>query len=148
MKQKSNFSFLLSYAKNEKYKLYLSAFLSICSSILMVVPYILIYNIILELLKTDLNYNRIKKLAIYTAILIVVRLVLFILSGVFSHVAAFSILYNILNKRANTVITTNLTAQEIQKRYGRPFMSRLMKGVDNDHLMVFNDLKNKRKDYF
>ena len=61
---------------------------------------------------------------------------------------SFSILYNILNKRANTVITTNLTAQEIQKRYGRPFMSRLMKGVDNDHLMVFNDLKNKRKDYF
>jgi hypothetical protein len=24
----------------------------------------------------------------------------------------------------------------------------LMKGVDNDHLMVFNDLKNKRKEYF
>lgn len=61
---------------------------------------------------------------------------------------SFSILYNILNKRANTIITTNLTAQEIQKRYGRPFMSRLMKGVDNAHLMVFNDLKNKRKDYF
>ena len=77
MKQKSNFTFLLSYAKNEKYKLYLSAFLSVCSSILMVVPYILIYNIILELLKIDLEYNRIKKLAIYTAILIVVRLVLF-----------------------------------------------------------------------
>ena len=48
MKQKSNFTFLLSYAKNEKYKLYFSAFLSVCSSILMVVPYILIYNIILE----------------------------------------------------------------------------------------------------
>ena len=95
MKQKSNFTFLLSYAKNEKYKLYLSAFLSVCSSILMVVPYILIYNIILELLKTDLDYNRIKHLAIYTAILIVVRLILFILSGVFSHVAAFNILYNI-----------------------------------------------------
>nr|DAX57911.1 MAG TPA: Replicative helicase [Caudoviricetes sp.] len=61
---------------------------------------------------------------------------------------SFGILYNILNKRANTIITTNLTAQEIQKRYGRPFMSRLMKGVDNEHLMVFNDLKNKRKDYF
>ena len=61
---------------------------------------------------------------------------------------SFSILYNILNKRANTIITTNLTAQEIQKRYGRPFMSRLMKGVDNDHLLIFNDLQNKRKDYF
>lgn len=61
---------------------------------------------------------------------------------------SFSILYNILNKRANTIVTTNLTAEEIQKRYGRPFMSRLMKGVDSEHLMVFNDLKNKRKDYF
>ncbi|HET1189391.1 TPA: DNA replication protein DnaC, partial [Streptococcus pneumoniae] len=30
----------------------------------------------------------------------------------------------------------------------RPFMSRLMKGVDKDHLMVFNDLTNKRKQYF
>ena len=78
MKQKSNFTFLLSYAKNEKYKLYFSAFLSVCSSIRIVVPYILIYNIILELLKTDLDYNRVKKLAIYTAILIILRLVLFI----------------------------------------------------------------------
>ena len=61
---------------------------------------------------------------------------------------SFSILYNILNKRSNTIITTNLTSADIQKRYGRPFMSRLMKGVDKDHLMVFNDLTNKRKQYF
>ncbi len=61
---------------------------------------------------------------------------------------SFSILYNILNKRSNTIITTNLISADIQKRYGRPFMSRLMKGVDKDHLMVFNDLTNKRKQYF
>ncbi|HFZ4169726.1 TPA: ATP-binding protein, partial [Streptococcus pneumoniae] len=57
---------------------------------------------------------------------------------------SFTILYNILNKRSNTIITTNLISADIQKRYGRPFMSRLMKGVDKDHLMVFNDLTNKR----
>lgn len=61
---------------------------------------------------------------------------------------SFTILYNILNKRSNTIITTNLISTDIQKRYGRPFMSRLMKGVDKDHLMVFNDLTNKRKQYF
>ena len=56
----------------------------------------------------------------------------------------------LVNKIASAkfLVLDNLTAQEIQKRYGRPFMSRLMKGVDNSHLMVFNDLKNKRKDYF
>ncbi len=59
-----------------------------------------------------------------------------------------TILYNILNKSPNTIITTNLISADIQKRYGRPFMSRLMKGVDKDHLMVFNDLTNKRKHYF
>ena len=89
----------------------------------MVVPYILIYNIILELLKTDLNYNRIKKLAIYTAILIVVRLILFILSGVFSHVAAFSILYNIRMQAVKHLGNINLgyfkekNIGEIKKSY-------------------------------
>ena len=52
------------------------------------------------------------------------------------------------NKRFKYVITTNLISADIQERYGRPFMSRLMKGVDKDHLMVFNDLTNKRKQYF
>lgn len=61
---------------------------------------------------------------------------------------SFSILYNILNKRANTIITTNMTGEQIQKRYGRPFMTRLMKGVDENHLMTFNDLSNKRTQYF
>lgn len=61
---------------------------------------------------------------------------------------SYGILYNILNKRANTIITTNMTAAEIQARYGRPFMTRVMKGVDDEHFLVFNDLKNKRKQYF
>ena len=102
MKQKSNFTFLLSYAKNEKYKLYLSAFLSVCSSILMVVPYILIYSIILELLKIDLDYNRIKKLAIYTAILIVVRLILYTYNISKSNIFKESYF---LNKKGERVIT-------------------------------------------
>lgn len=59
-----------------------------------------------------------------------------------------SILYNILNKRANTIITTNLTSYGIKKRYGAPFFTRLMKGVDENHSMAFNDLSNKRTQYF
>ena len=62
----------------------------------MVVPYILIYNIILELLKADLDYNRIKKLAIYTAILIVVKFsIIYIIRSFFlmwQHLVFFTIL--------------------------------------------------------
>ena len=59
-----------------------------------------------------------------------------------------SILYNILNKRANTIVTTNLTSLKIQKRYGEPFLTRLMKGVDENHYMTFQNLSNKRTQYF
>nr|DAQ40585.1 MAG TPA: Replicative helicase [Bacteriophage sp.] len=59
-----------------------------------------------------------------------------------------SILYNILNKRANTIVTTNLTGDQLEKRYGEPFMTRMLKGVDENHFMTFNDLPNKRTQYF
>nr|DAL36780.1 MAG TPA_asm: Replicative helicase [Caudoviricetes sp.] len=59
-----------------------------------------------------------------------------------------SILYNILNKRANTIITTNLTSHGISKRYGMPFFTRLMKGADEHHCMTFDNLTNKRTQYF
>lgn len=59
-----------------------------------------------------------------------------------------SILYNILNKRANTIVTTNLTSNQIKKRYGEPFLTRMMKGVDEHHYMTFDNLTNKRAQYF
>ena len=60
----------------------------------------------------------------------------------------FRVLYSILNRRSNTIITTNLTASQIETRYGRPFLDRVMKGVDKKHVLKFDDIESKRRQYF
>lgn len=55
------------------------------------------------------------------------------------------IMYEILDKRSRTIITTNLTGQDIIDRYGKRVYSRVMKGVDEKHFMSFDDVKDKRR---
>ncbi|MBD5638925.1 hypothetical protein HYI18_10070, partial [Clostridium botulinum] len=57
MKEKSNLSFLLEVSGKEKIKLYISALFSIISSLMSIVPYILMYNIVLELFNDTVNYG-------------------------------------------------------------------------------------------
>ena len=58
------------------------------------------------------------------------------------------ILYDIVNMRFNTIFTTNLTYDEIQKRYSKPFLSRMMKGVNEEQIFKFKSDKNKRITHF
>jgi DNA replication protein DnaC len=60
----------------------------------------------------------------------------------------YRVLYSILNNRSNTLVTTNMSADKIEERYGRPFLDRIMKGVDKEHVLKFEDLKSKRRVYF
>lgn len=108
MKKKSNLKFLLEVSGKEKFKLYISALLSVLSSLLAIAPYILMYNIILELFKATVDYERIKSIAIIVACIIVVRLVVFLASGVFSHVAAFTILYELRMKAVSHISKLNM----------------------------------------
>ena len=95
MKKKSNFKFLLEVSGKEKYKLYFSAISSVISSILAIIPFILMYNIILELFKESMDIDRIKYLVFTTIIVVIFRFVFFTASGIFSHIAAFTILYEL-----------------------------------------------------
>ncbi len=108
MKEKSNLGFLLDVSGREKIKLYISALFSIVSSVLSVVPYILMYNIILELFKDSVDYERIKSMAVIVSIVVVARMVVFLLSGVFSHVAAYTILYELRMKAINHISKLNM----------------------------------------
>lgn len=98
MKKKSNLGFLLEVSGKEKIKLYISAILSAISSVLAIAPYILLYSIILELFNESVDYQKIKSKAIIVGVIVVARMVLFLASGVFSHVAAFTILYELRMK--------------------------------------------------
>lgn len=55
-----------------------------------------------------------------------------------------SIIYSLLNKRTNTIITTNLSANEIRKSYGERITSRILKGCSKDHIMTFDGLEDER----
>lgn len=108
MKQESNLSFLLKISGKEKLKLYIAALFSVLSSVLGILPYILMYSIILELFKAKINYADIKSLAVMTSIVMIVKLVLFLLSGAFSHIAAFTILYELRIKTTKHLSRLNM----------------------------------------
>ena len=68
---------------------------SIISTTLSAIPYLLVYNIILELFNREISYNKIQSLVFRAILFIVLGVVARILSGVFSHISAFNILYKI-----------------------------------------------------
>lgn len=59
-----------------------------------------------------------------------------------------SILYSILNKRTKTIITTNLSPQDIMGTYGKRVYSRIFKktgfGTTNEHVYQFKTNQDKR----
>ena len=55
-----------------------------------------------------------------------------------------NLIYSILNKRTNTIITTNLTPPEIQRRYGKRIFSRIFKGVGQEHVYQFKNQTDER----
>lgn len=98
MKEQSNIQFLLSLTGKEKLKLYFSGILSALSSILSIAPFMVMYAIIVELMKTDVRKEYIASLAITVGVLVIARMVLYLSSGVLSHIAAFTILYKLRMK--------------------------------------------------
>ena len=68
---------------------------SIISTTLSAIPYLLVYSIILELFNREISYNKIQSLVFIAILFIILGVVARILSGIFSHISAFNILYKI-----------------------------------------------------
>ena len=91
----NNLKFLLKLSGQHKIKLIISAIFSIISTTLSAIPYLLVYSIILELFNREISYNKIQSLVFIAILFIILGVVARILSGVFSHISAFNILYKI-----------------------------------------------------
>ena len=91
----NNLKFLLKLSGQHKIKLIVSAMFSIISTTLSAIPYLLVYSIILELFNREISYNKIQSLVFRAILFIVLGVVARILSGIFSHISAFNILYKI-----------------------------------------------------
>ncbi|MGD1820497.1 MAG: ABC transporter ATP-binding protein [Pleomorphochaeta sp.] len=94
----SGLKFLLENSGRHKIKLIFSGFFSVVSTLLSFTPFVLFYFIIEALLRDSVNYSYIYSLVIATIILSLLRIVFQFLSGMLSHVAAFTILYQIRMK--------------------------------------------------
>ena len=91
----NNLKFLLKLSGQHKIKLIVSAMFSIISTTLSAIPYLLVYSIILEIFNREISYNKIKSLVFIAILFIILGVVARILSGIFSHISAFNILYKI-----------------------------------------------------
>ena len=91
----NNLKFLLKLSGQHKIKLIISAIFSIISTTLSAIPYLLVYSIILELFNREISYNKIQSLVFRAILFIILGVVARILSGIFSHISAFNILYKI-----------------------------------------------------
>ncbi|RRD39744.1 ABC transporter ATP-binding protein [Leptotrichia sp. OH3620_COT-345] len=90
-----NLKFLLKLSGQHKIKLIISALFSVISTSFSAVPYILVYKIILELFNKNVDYEKIKILVFLTIFFVIFSVITLILSGIFSHISAFNILYKI-----------------------------------------------------
>ena len=91
----NNLKFLLKLSGQHKIKLIIAALLSIISTTLSAIPYILVYKIILELFNDKIDYRNIQSLVFKAIFFIILGVAARILSGIFSHISAFNILYKI-----------------------------------------------------
>ena len=91
----NNLKFLLKLSGQHKIKLIISAMFSIISTTLSAIPYLLVYSIILEIFNKEISYNKIKSLVFIAILFIILGVAARILSGIFSHISAFNILYKI-----------------------------------------------------
>ena len=89
----NNLKFLLKLSGQHRIKLIVSAMFSIISTTLSAIPYLLVYSIILEIFNREISYNKIKSLVFIAILFIILGVAARILSGIFSHISAFNILY-------------------------------------------------------
>ena len=97
-KNKQGIMRLLEIAGQKKWKLLISGFLAVISAVLSLAPFIIIYLVMVKLLDASFgpkDYGYIWKLAWIAVGAIIARFLIHFISNMFSHLAAFDILYGL-----------------------------------------------------
>lgn len=100
-RKKSGIARLLEIAGRKKNLLLLSGVLAVVHALLSLVPYILVYAIIRQLLAPPIQMDIIKTYVQQAAIFAIISYILLYASGMASHVAAFNILYELRRQMAD-----------------------------------------------
>ncbi|MDU4962537.1 MAG: ABC transporter ATP-binding protein [Sporomusaceae bacterium] len=95
MNKQSHLAYLLKVAGSEKYKLLLAVLFSAASAVAAIAPYLFLNAMLREALQPQWRLDVVLWWVKLTAALIIGRFILFMLSGICSHIAAFTILYEL-----------------------------------------------------
>ncbi|URZ07057.1 ABC transporter ATP-binding protein [Clostridium felsineum] len=111
MKKESSISKLFGYAGSFKYLTIASWILSAVSALMALIPFILIWKIIKEVLKVAPNFSSAKNLTYYgwlAVLFSVISMIIYIAALICSHIAAFRVQANIRSKAMHHIITLPL----------------------------------------
>ncbi len=95
IKRKTGIARLLEIARQRRGLLFVSVFLAVVHVLLSLVPYILTFYIIRELTAESVDFVTSKTYIIYAIIAAIVSMVIFYLSVLIGHIAAFNILFEL-----------------------------------------------------
>lgn len=102
-KRKKGIVRLLEIAGRRKGMLFLSGVFALLHTLLSLVPYILVFYIIVQLTQNQVNFELAKTYIIYAIIAAVVSMLVFFLSGILSHIAAYNILFELRKYVVDTI---------------------------------------------
>lgn len=94
---------LLEIAGAKKIMLFFSALFATLHAFLSLIPYILVFYIIKELTKDQVNFDVAQHYIIYAIIAVVISMFLLFVSGILSHIAAYNILFELRKYIANKI---------------------------------------------
>ncbi|WP_333661310.1 ABC transporter ATP-binding protein [Chishuiella changwenlii] len=94
---------LLEIAGAKKIMLFFSALFATLHAFLSLIPYILVFYIIKELTKNQVNFDVTQHYIIYAIIAAVISMFLLFVSGILSHIAAYNILFELRKYIANKI---------------------------------------------
>ena len=106
-KKKTGISYVFQLAKNERRKLYLGMFLSVISAALSLVPYFVVYKILLMIFQKNISYTEILMWAGIGITSAVLQAILMSFAGILSHTAAFNTMHRIKLKVVNHISKFN-----------------------------------------
>lgn len=107
-KKKTGISYVFQLAKDERKKLHLGMFLSVISATLSLVPYFVVYKILLMIFQKNILYTEILMWAGIGIISAVLQAILMSFAGILSHTAAFNTIHRIKLKVVNHISKFNL----------------------------------------
>ena len=107
-KKKTGISYVFQLAKDERKKLYLGMILSVISAALSLVPYFVVYKILLMIFQNNISYKEILIWAGIGIVSAILQAILMSFAGILSHTAAFNTIYKIKLKVVNHISKFNL----------------------------------------